>query len=333
MDELISIIMPAYRAEKTIKKSIESVLTQDYRNLELIVVIDGFDDPTYDVCNGIKDSRLKVFRKENGGVVGAYKYGIIQAKGIYLGFCDSDDTYKQGFISKGISLIKENNCDFVSFAYDVVNSKGEITESHCNYINTGMYNRNIIESDIIPNVIFNSFIREKMYPLLMLRWNKIYKKDLVNSFIDILDDKCRQIEDNFFVINTILNSKSFYICNEFKCYNYLIAETSISSGYSDASILDAYLYTISKIEELANDNPLLNKHQIDFLAYDSARIVFHRCAKYTDYKTSKELIKRISKLDKISNVKFFELKMFKNYVYHFCMKLHLYRILYYIFKR
>ena len=105
MDELISIIMPAYRAEKTIKKSIESVLTQDYKNLELIVVIDGFDDPTYDVCNGIKDSRLKVFRQENGGVVGAYKYGIIQAKGIYLGFCDSDDTYKQGFISKGISLI------------------------------------------------------------------------------------------------------------------------------------------------------------------------------------------------------------------------------------
>ena len=84
MDELISIIMPAYRAEKTIKKSIESVLTQDYKNLELIVVIDGFDDPTYDVCNGIKDSRLKVFRKENGGVVGAYKYGIIQAKGIYF---------------------------------------------------------------------------------------------------------------------------------------------------------------------------------------------------------------------------------------------------------
>ena len=113
----------------------------------------------------------------------------------------------------------------------------------------------------------------------MLRWNKIYKKELIDSFTDILDDKCRQIEDNFFVINTILNSKSFYICNEFKCYNYLIADTSISSGYSDSSILDAYLYTISKIEKLAETNPLLNKHQVDFLAYDSARIVFHRCAK------------------------------------------------------
>lgn len=333
MDELISIIMPAYKAEKTIKKSIESILSQDYKNLELIIVIDGFDDPTYEICKEINDSRLKIFRKENGGVVGAYKYGIKQAQGKYLGFCDSDDTYKAGFITKGISIIKENDCDFVSFAYDVVNSKGEITESNRNYIDSGLYDYNTIQNDIIPNLIFNSFVREKMYPILMLRWNKIYKKELIDSFTDILDDKCRQIEDNFFVINTILNSKSFYICNEFKCYNYLIADTSISSGYSDSSILDAYLYTISKIEELAGSNSLLNKHQIDFLAYDSARIVFHRCAKYTDYKTSKELIKRISKLDKVLNVKFFELKMLKNYIYHFCMKLHLYRILYYIFKR
>ena len=333
MDELISIIMPAYKAEKTIKQSIESILSQDYKNLELIIVIDGFDDPTYEICKEINDSRLKIFRKENGGVVGAYKYGIKQAQGKYLGFCDSDDTYKAGFITKGISIINENNCDFVSFAYDVVNSKGEITESNRNYIDSGLYDYNTIQNDIIPNLIFNSFVREKMYPLLMLRWNKIYKKELIDSFTDILDDKCRQIEDNFFVINTILNSKSFYICNEFKCYNYLIADTSISSGYSDSSILDAYLYTISKIEELAGSNALLNKHQIDFLAYDSARIVFHRCAKYTDYKTSKELIKRISKLDKVLNVKFFELKMLKNFIYHFCMKLHLYRILYYIFKR
>ncbi len=333
MDELISIIMPAYKAEKTIKRSIESILSQDYKNIELIIVIDGFDDPTYEICKEINDSRLKIFRKENGGVVGAYKYGIKQAQGKYLGFCDSDDTYKAGFITKGISIINENNCDFVSFAYDVVNSKGEITESNRNYIDSGLYDYNTIQNDIIPNLIFNSFVREKMYPLLMLRWNKIYKKELIDSFTDILDDKCRQIEDNFFVINTILNSKSFYISNEFKCYNYLIADTSISSGYSDSSILDAYLYTISKIEKLAETNPLLNKHQIDFLAYDSARIVFHRCAKYTDYKTSKELIKRISKLDKILNVKFKELKMLKNFIYHLCMKLHLYRILYYIFKR
>ena len=58
MDELISIIMPAYKAEKTIKKSIESILSQDYNNLELIIVIDGFDDPTYEICKEINDSHL-----------------------------------------------------------------------------------------------------------------------------------------------------------------------------------------------------------------------------------------------------------------------------------
>ena len=209
--------MPAYKSAKTIEKSINSVLSQSYQNLELIVVVDGIEDETYEVCSKIKDERLHVFKKENGGVVGAYCYGIKQAKGQYIAFCDSDDCYKNGFLEYGIKLIEEKNCDFVSFAYDVVDSLGNVVESIKNTLETGFYDEAAIKSQVIPRLVFNSFLREQMFILLVLRWNKIYKRSLVDSFVDSLDEKCRQIEDNFFTINAVLNAKSFYIDNDFKC--------------------------------------------------------------------------------------------------------------------
>ena len=87
MSDLISVIMPAYKSQNTIERSVMSVLSQDYTDLELIVVVDGLDDSTYEVCSHINDKRLKLFRKENGGVVGAYRYGVKQAKGKYISSC------------------------------------------------------------------------------------------------------------------------------------------------------------------------------------------------------------------------------------------------------
>ncbi|MCR4949653.1 MAG: glycosyltransferase family 2 protein [Treponema sp.] len=332
MSDLISVIMPAYKSQNTIERSVMSVLSQDYTDLELIVVVDGLDDSTYEVCSKIEDKRLRLFKKENGGVVGAYRYGIKQAKGKYICFCDSDDTYKDGYLTKAHELITQYKCDFVAFSYDLVNQDGTVQESIRNYSETGFYDKQKIESEIIPHLVFNSFIRQNMYVILALRWNKIYTKELINSFIDSLDDNCRQIEDNFFIINAVLNCNSFYICNEFKCYNYYVMDSSISRGYSGNQILDAYFYTIECIAQRIKNCPLIDKHQVDLLAYDNARIVFHRCARNTDYKTAKNLLKTITANERCRSVKFSELKMLKNYIYHIGLKLHLYYILYIIFK-
>ena len=333
MEELISVIMPAYKSAETIKKSIESVLSQSYKNLELIVVIDGEEDNTYEVAAAIKDERLKVYKKENGGVVGAYCYGIRKAKGKYIAFCDSDECYRPSFLAKGLELIQNNNCDFVSFAYNVVNPSGEIVETVTNAIADGFYDKKRIDNEIIPHLVFNSFIREQMFILLVLRWNKLYKKELIDSFVDSLDEKCRQIEDNFFTINAVLNASSFYICNDFKCYDYCIGESSISSGWQNDSILDAYFYTIERIAERVSSLPQIDMHQVDFLAYDNARIVFRRCAKNAGFKEAKKLLAKIRQNERVCRVKFSELKMLKNKIYHIGLKLHLNWLLYQIFKR
>ena len=79
--------------------------------------------------------------------------------------------------------------------------------------------------------------------------------------------------------------------------------------------------------------PEINPHQVDFLAYDNARIVFRRCARNADFKIAKALLGKIRKNERIRRVKFGELKMLKNKIYHIGLKLHLNWLLYQIFKR
>ncbi len=93
MQELISVIVPIYNVEKYLDRSIGALLNQTYKNLEIILVDDGSTDNSGKMCDEFakKDSRVRVFHKENGGSSTARNVGIREAKGTYIGFCDSDD--------------------------------------------------------------------------------------------------------------------------------------------------------------------------------------------------------------------------------------------------
>ena len=89
----VSVIVPVYKVEKYIGQCIESILSQTFKDFELILVDDGSPDSSGAICDQYaqKDSRIQVFHKENGGVSSARNYGIEKAKGEWLCFVDSDD--------------------------------------------------------------------------------------------------------------------------------------------------------------------------------------------------------------------------------------------------
>lgn len=93
MNELISIIVPVYNAERTLERCIESLTKQTYRNIEIILVNDGSEDNSLNICRKHEqlDRRIIVIDKKNGGVSSARNAGIDIARGIYIMFCDSDD--------------------------------------------------------------------------------------------------------------------------------------------------------------------------------------------------------------------------------------------------
>ncbi len=86
----VSVLIPAYNEEKSIKETIKSVLAQDYENLEVIVIDDGSKDKTFEVAKSIKDHRLRIFRKEHEGKSKALNFGLSKAKGEIIVTTDAD---------------------------------------------------------------------------------------------------------------------------------------------------------------------------------------------------------------------------------------------------
>ena len=91
--ELISVIVPVYNVEQYLKKCVDSIVNQTYKNLEIILVDDGATDSSGEICDELEklDNRIKVYHKENGGLSDARNYGVERATGSYVGFVDSDD--------------------------------------------------------------------------------------------------------------------------------------------------------------------------------------------------------------------------------------------------
>ena len=333
MSQKISVIMPAYNAEKYIKKSMESILNQSFKDFELIVVNDGSTDSTEEIVKSFADERVRCVYKKNGGLVNSYKFGIEIAKGKYVTFCDSDDTYSESFLEKAYNDIEKYNCDFCSYQYRIINTSTNKLSVHKNFLHSGYYSKEMQNQHIRPCLVFNSFDPKKMYIVSATRWNKIYKTELLKKIITDLDEACVQLEDNVFTSLVLLNSNSFYIDNSFCAYYYLQLAESMSNGYKGEKTFRRYIYAIDKLKSILDKYNYSGPYrQLNYLAYDSARIVFRRCAKYGSFKDSKELIKAIRKDEYVSQVRFSELRAMKNIVFHILFKMRLYLPLYLIFR-
>lgn len=113
-EELVSVIMPTYNAGKFLADSINSILQQSYKNLELLITDDASTDAeTIRILHDFSstDSRVDIlFLKENAGPGHARNQSIARAKGRYIAFCDSDDRWTEDKLEKQIAFMKEKNC-------------------------------------------------------------------------------------------------------------------------------------------------------------------------------------------------------------------------------
>lgn len=114
---VISIITPAYNAEKTILKTIESVRVQTHTHWELIIINDGSQDNTFKVVNSIEDSRIKIFNYPNGGVATARNRGIEKATGDYIAFLDADDFWTPNKLELQLQALQQNPQANVAYSW------------------------------------------------------------------------------------------------------------------------------------------------------------------------------------------------------------------------
>ena len=111
---LVSVIVTTYNRESLISQTIDSILNQTYRNVELIIVDDGSTDKTKEVIMSYNDNRIRYFKTDNwGGPARPRNIGIEESKGDLIAFCDDDDIWIENKLSIQIRIMEESNCDFV----------------------------------------------------------------------------------------------------------------------------------------------------------------------------------------------------------------------------
>lgn len=227
----VSIIVPVYKAEKSIKRCIESILSQTYKNVELILVDDGSPDKSGSICDKYKkDTRVKVIHTSNAGVSHARNIGIDYATGNYVTFCDSDDFYEVHCIERMMRIATECNSDITICGYffewkhhfeSAVKSK------------TGMIDKNeMVEHCTLDNE-FGGFC-----------WNKLYKTEIIgeNRFPEDMDI----MEDTYFLWT--VSQKAHRICYlaeplYYYCDNKNSSVRNIDNLYSNdntVKYIDAY---------------------------------------------------------------------------------------------
>lgn len=124
MNDLISIIIPVYNSSAYLDKCIGSVLMQNYKNIEVILVNDGSADDSFEICkrHAVNESRIKLINKDNGGVSSARNAGIKASSGRYIAFVDSDDAVSPDFCSKTLEAASAASSPcLIICGYDFIN--------------------------------------------------------------------------------------------------------------------------------------------------------------------------------------------------------------------
>jgi glycosyltransferase involved in cell wall biosynthesis len=206
MDDLVSIIMPSYNTAKYISDSIKSILAQTYTNWELIIVDDCSTDNSLEIIRGFNDPRIILLQNEkNSGAAISRNYALREAKGKWIAFLDSDDTWVPEKLEKQIKFMKSNNYAFTFTDYRI-----SLNGEWMPYINTG------------PNVV----TKKKMYDYCYFSTITVmYEREKI-GLIQIADLK--KNNDYAMWLQAIEKSNAHRLP---ECLSYYIKhEGSVSSG-------------------------------------------------------------------------------------------------------
>lgn len=212
---LVSIIIPIYQVETYIHRCIDSILSQNYSELEVILVDDGSPDNCGLICDeyALKDNRIVVIHKENGGLSSARNVALDICKGEYIMFVDSDDYVEPNFCEEALRIVVEKNVLCASFGYYEIRNgeRKQYGTTTPRFLEAEEAIERIIKLD---DVIYN------------LAWNKIYHRSL---FRNIRYPLGRLYEDQGTTYKLFDKAGKIYV-SSVPLYNYIRREDSITGN-------------------------------------------------------------------------------------------------------
>lgn len=215
MNELVSVVIPAYNVEKYIEKCLESVCKQKYKNIEILVVNDGSKDNTQLECEKVaaSDPRIKIITQENSGGSAARNRGMKEAKGKYLCFVDADDVINEAFVQSMVENYIENKSDLAICGFEE-KKEDEIINSTSGSIQI-----------MTQNEAMEKLLREDSFKGYV--WNKLFDMEIIKHNNLQFDTSIKIWEDVLFVFEYLTFCKKI-VFDPTPMYSYMYIQNSIS---------------------------------------------------------------------------------------------------------
>ncbi len=255
----VSIVVPIYNAEKYLKECLDSIVNQNLKDIEIILIDDGSTDGSAEICKDyLSDNRVSYYYKENAGAVMARRDGINFAKGEYIGFVDSDDWIESSMYEIMYGAAKKNNAD-ITFCNCIQNADGHRFSPE---IESGVYDRKAIEEKILSKTL--AYVTDNG-ERRAIRWSnclRLYRGELLKSDISY-NPEVRRCED--LVLNyeaTLKANVMVYLGDQYLYHNRVVLNSKSRRYTPDAwkafKSLILHLYGIT--ESLESESMLKQMH-------------------------------------------------------------------------
>lgn len=209
MNQTISVIVPVYNVEDYLPQCVESILSQDHSDLEVILIDDGSTDRSGEICDryAARDSRIRVIHQKNAGAAAAKNAGLRIAAGTYLSFVDSDDYLEPNAYGFMLETLQKSQADAVECSFREVY-------------------RNREEPQIVADGVLEGYDYLLRFPkdfTCALLWNKLYRREL---FDGVFFEEGHKIDDEYFTYQGFLKPRRV-IRNGRITYNYRKRASSV----------------------------------------------------------------------------------------------------------
>lgn len=254
---MISIVIPVYNTEDHIQDCVNSIISQSYKDIEIILVDDGSKDKSAAICDTLatKDLRIHTYHKQNGGAASARKFGVEKSSGEWIMFVDSDDLLCTDCISKLAEIAETNKFDIVVGTL-LLNNKTVFKHQISGKISNVDYICAILNG------------KTSIGPVA-----KLYRKQLFYNLIWETPKLVTQNEDLLMLITLANKAQNIFIAPDIICYNYQTRENSASKSKMS---YDGWITLFSLIEsQISSFFEKKTELRKDFFSYKINRIYFN----------------------------------------------------------
>lgn len=231
MQVKVSVVVPVYNVEKYIEECIESLLEQTLSDIEVILVNDGSQDKSGEICKKFSEqySHIQLIEKENEGVSVARNEGIKSAKGEYITFVDADDYVDAFFCEKFYKAAKENTADICVCDYKFIGSEG--VEKKSSFSLEGLNTIDEYKRDLILRTLYRGYGENIKNAVVSagVTWGKFYRLDFIKKVGACFVPNLIRAQDTIFWLNLLTKTNKITYIDE-ALYIYRINNFSITSG-------------------------------------------------------------------------------------------------------